>query len=276
MVTMMKGMAAMHIRHYERAVESLRDFNQYIELGFQALFQRRPGMLPRVIEERTAPALTVVFGSDQGMCGPLNNEIVQYAMGQLEALKIGRDERIWLAIGVRAAAELTSRGCTVEAHFTAPSSVAALADHAQNLLVRIEELRRSRNVGAVLLMYHRQTRKIQYRPRNIQLLPLNRAWLIDLARRPWPTNHLPDFRVSWDALFRSLLRNRLFAVLFQALAESGASENAKRLASMQAAEKNIEERIDNLRMNYHRRRQAGITEELLDVVSGYEVAKGGR
>jgi F-type H+-transporting ATPase subunit gamma len=68
-----------------------------------------------------------------------------------------------------------------------------------------------------------------------------------------------------------LIRQYLFAVLYRALAESLASENAARLASMQAAEKNIEERSDELTARYHRRRQNAITEELLDVTAGFEV-----
>ncbi|GAG38988.1 unnamed protein product, partial [marine sediment metagenome] len=74
-----------------------------------------------------------------------------------------------------------------------------------------------------------------------------------------------------DQLFTSLVRQYLFGALFRAFAESLASENASRLASMQAAEKNIEERIDQLRLRFHRHRQSAITEELLDVVAGFEV-----
>lgn len=49
-----------------------------------------------------------------------------------------------------------------------------------------------------------------------------------------------------------------------------AAENASRLAAMQGAESNIEDRLDELQGRYHRQRQMGITEELLDVVSGFE------
>jgi F-type H+-transporting ATPase subunit gamma len=68
----------------------------------------------------------------------------------------------------------------------------------------------------------------------------------------------------------SLLRQRLFVALYQAFAESMASENASRLASMQAAERNIEERLEELQALFRYRRQHGITEELLDIVAGFE------
>lgn len=73
-----------------------------------------------------------------------------------------------------------------------------------------------------------------------------------------------------DRLFSALIRQHLFASLYRACVESLASENASRLRSMQAAEKNIQERIEDLTGLYHRERQASITAELLDVVAGSE------
>jgi len=178
-----------------------------------------------------------------------------------------------VAVGVRVATELTSRGFAVQDRLELPGSVAALTDHAQHMLVRFERLQGEHGTGVIELFHHRQTGRAMYRPQRVQLLPLDTTWLRQVASRPWPTNNLPDFRVPWEAMSRSLVRHWLLGALFQALAESLASENAKRLASMQSAEKNIEERIDGLRMRYHRRRQASITQELLDVVSGYEATK---
>jgi pyruvate, water dikinase len=65
------------------------------------------------------------------------------------------------------------------------------------------------------------------------------------------------------------------AVRSSATAESLASENASRLASMQGAERNIAGQLDDLNRQYHQKRQMAITEELLDIVSGFEALKGG-
>lgn len=59
-------------------------------------------------------------------------------------------------------------------------------------------------------------------------------------------------------------------LLFQACAESLASENASRLASMQRAEKSIDGMLDDLNRKFHRLRQEGIDEELFDVLAGFE------
>ena len=73
---------------------------------------------------------------------------------------------------------------------------------------------------------------------------------------------------------RAFIREYLFVLLFQACAESLASENASRLAAMQRAEKNIDELLENLNQTFHRQRQSTIDEELFDVVSGFEAMKG--
>jgi F-type H+-transporting ATPase subunit gamma len=71
-------------------------------------------------------------------------------------------------------------------------------------------------------------------------------------------------------LFSALVRQHLFVTLYRAVAESLASENASRLAAMRGAERNIGERIAELGSLYQQQRQTMITEELLDIASGFE------
>jgi F-type H+-transporting ATPase subunit gamma len=108
----------------------------------------------------------------------------------------------------------------------------------------------------------------------VRLLPVDRKWLKNLEMKKWPSKTLPMFTMDWEALFRSLIREYLFVSLYRAFAESLASENASRLAAMQSAEKNIEERLEELFLQYHRQRQMTITEELLDIVAGFEALGG--
>jgi F-type H+-transporting ATPase subunit gamma len=94
--------------------------------------------------------------------------------------------------------------------------------------------------------------------------------------REWDSRGLPTFFLEWDTLSDALIREFLFVFLYRAFAESLASENASRLASMQAAENSIEDRMDELNAEYHHLRQSSITEELLEVVAGYEVLERGQ
>jgi F-type H+-transporting ATPase subunit gamma len=84
---------------------------------------------------------------------------------------------------------------------------------------------------------------------------------------------VPTFRGDWEALFASLVRQYFFVSLYRAFAESLASEHGSRLAAMQMAEDNVEERLDDLQSRFHRTRQNAITEELLDITSGFEALR---
>jgi F-type H+-transporting ATPase subunit gamma len=108
-------------------------------------------------------------------------------------------------------------------------------------------------------------------------LPLDETWQRDLLKLPWPTkNMLPEVIGDSTETLRALIREYLFVSLFQACAESLASENASRLAAMQRAEKNIEELQDDLRGSFYRVRQSGIDEELFEVISGFEALSKSR
>lgn len=269
-VKTMKGIAAVSIRQYERAVESLRVYSEVVERGFQMLVKQQAEVMSLVGSEEDGILAAVVFGSDQGMCGSLNRDIAEYTLEYLSQDALSAQERFFVPIGMRAYSELEETGEKIEAPYALPHAVEGLTSAVQDVLVSIEQWREERGVSRVVLFNNRPKRGASYEPNAVQLLPLPTEWLKDLAESPWPTNQLPAHPGDWQTLFAALLRQYLFVALFRAFAESLASENASRLAAMQAAENNIEEKIDGLNARYHRRRQAAITEELLDVISGFE------
>jgi F-type H+-transporting ATPase subunit gamma len=108
------------------------------------------------------------------------------------------------------------------------------------------------------------------------LLPLDLAWQKQIATAPWPTKLPPEVIQGTRSPLRAFIREYLFVLLFQACAESLASENASRLAAMQRAEKNIDGILEDLNLKLHRIRQESIDEELFDVISGYEALTGAR
>ena len=71
-------------------------------------------------------------------------------------------------------------------------------------------------------------------------------------------------------LTSALFRQYFFVILYRACAESLKSESTSRLAAMQMAEKNITERLNELNTQFNQQRQTTITEELLDIVAGFE------
>jgi F-type H+-transporting ATPase subunit gamma len=204
------------------------------------------------------------------MCGQLNQQIVDYAVERMEAQLPGLDRRRLMGVGHRVAGRLLSAGENVETTFSLPGTVAGIGPRVLDLLPRIEAWISAGDCDHLVLFYSRQTSGASYRPRHVRLLPIDQAWLDNLKAKEWPTKALPLYTLDRNRLFSALLRQYLFISLFRAFADSLASENASRLASMQGAEKNIRDLLENLHNQYHQRRQMAITEELLDIVSGFE------
>jgi F-type H+-transporting ATPase subunit gamma len=248
----MKSLSAVSIRQYESAVAALRDHGRAVELALQALLRDRPAI---VRAGPPAPGLTAVavFGSDHGLCGRFNDDIAHFAAERLRELDASGMRLRCLAVGARARARLAAAGRAVDEHVLLPGSVSGLAALAQAVLVQVGDA-----VGV---------------PHMRQLLPLSPERMRNLAARPWPSRRLPMFTMDAERLWPAVIRQYLFSSVYRAAAESLASEHASRLASMQAAERNIEEHLEEQQAEFRRRRQETITEELLDIVTGFEASR---
>jgi len=274
-VRTMKALSAASVRQYERAQESLDDYYRTVELGLHVFLRHHPGPLTeRAGGSHRAGA--VVIGSDHGLCGRFNEEIVGYARQRLAAMPgvtEGEPMRT-VAVGVRVAEELTAQDMRLEGEYFTPSSSEGITATVQQLLLKIDDWQREGAVDHVYLFYNRQEAGSAYRPTGIQLLPVDLQRFRSLEAEPWPTRVLPTFSMPARQLLSSLLRQYFFVTLFRGCAESLAAEHNSRLAAMQSAEKNINERLEELTGAYRRERQGAITAELLDVVAGFEALTG--
>jgi F-type H+-transporting ATPase subunit gamma len=269
-VKTMKALAAVNIRQYEKAVGALKNYMKTVEMGLQVVLRSRPGFH---VTARRAPRGSlgaVVFGSDQGMCGQLNEQITSKALATMSDINIAKQDRRLITVGMRVTNRLADEDQPIQNSYAVPNSVDRITSLVQDLLLDIQQWDSDSAVNHVLLFYCEQLSGASYRPHQVHLLPIDHQWLEELRQKEWPTNNLPTYSMAWGPLFSALIRQYLFGSLFRAAAESLASENASRLASMQGAEKNIAEQLETLNQQYHQQRQMAITEELLDIVSGFE------
>jgi len=270
-VKTMKALAAVRIRQFERAVESLGDYNKTVEMALRVALRDRPHM---TVGARPGPKDqlgAVVFGSDQGMCGQLNDQIVAHALDEMGRFsQVAHQNRMIMALGERVTGRLEDADQPVDVALSGPGSVSGITPLVQDILMTIEAWHKEQGLDQVFLFYSKHLSGASYRPHTMHLLPVDRTWLSKVREKQWPNQCLPIFTMDWDPLFSALIRQYLFVSLFRAFAESLASENASRLASMQGAERNIRDQMEALNMQYHQQRQMSITEELLDIVSGFE------
>jgi F-type H+-transporting ATPase subunit gamma len=273
LVKTMKVLAGLSIRQYERAAQAVAQYNRTVEMGLQIVLRNVP---EPALPHHPAPGRklgALVFGSDQGMCGTLNDAIVAHASRALTRLARRHQDLAVIAVGVRTAALLENAGQPAETTLEVPGSVSGITATVHDLLARIEEWR-IRGIAMVVLFNCRLVTGVYYRPRGLRLLPVDADWIRGLQAKRWPTRVLPTHFLDTERLLHSLIHEYLFVSLFRAFAESLASENAARLASMQVAERNIEDRLKALTSEFHQSRQAAITSELLDIISGFEALKG--
>jgi F-type H+-transporting ATPase subunit gamma len=297
-VRTMKALAMVSIRQYEKARTALADYSDTIELGLQALLRERHfsetplGLLPLASPDQNHGLVGVIlFGSDHGLCGQFNEQLVTYTLEQLNHRQIRPAQCLVAAVGARLIPHLETAKQPIQMRFSLPSSLAGTTRLVQELLLTIEQWRFHQDNGQaaaifgemieaprpqveqILLFYNQSLSSTSYQSLTLQLFPLDLTWLHQLEQRSWNSSTLPILTMSWEQLFSVFIRQYLFVSLYRSTVESMASENASRLASMQAAEKNIEERLTELNAYYRASRQNSITAELLDIVAGFEALK---
>jgi F-type H+-transporting ATPase subunit gamma len=273
-VRTMKALSSVSIRQYENAEAAMSDYVRTVELGLMAVLRQRQaaGLALPGLDHTEGNKALIVVGSDRGLCGGYNDKITRFAQSHMGGGPVDLG-----IIGLRVAARFEADGVPLAFAQTLPGSVEGLARLVQNIIVEIDHWTQGQGVGQVWLLHNRRDGRITAKPRAHHLLPLPNSYLRKLSDADWPGRSLPLFRMDCDRLMSWLVQQRLFVVIYRALAEALASEHASRLAAMHAAERNIEERRDALKQLYRQRRQQTITRELLDVVSGFEaVSKADR
>lgn len=267
-VKTMKALSAASIRQYELAVAALDGYARSVTRGlYVALRNTASAARPAAGEQ----AGVVVFGSDHGLCGRFNEAVAEHALDAMAAMPA---PPLILAVGTRAAGSLEHAGRSVEEVFLVPGSAARITDTVQQILMKVDQWQSDAGVSRVWLFYNGHAGGRRHEPRSDSLLP------VDLGRfrraaEVWPSRSLPIFTMERDRLLSRLVHQYLFVSVFRACAESQASEHASRLAAMQSAEHNLDERLQDVAQEFRRARQTVITAELLDVVGGFEAIAGG-
>ncbi|MHC4138571.1 MAG: F0F1 ATP synthase subunit gamma [Planctomycetota bacterium] len=271
-VKTMRTLSAVNIHHFDQAVESTGDYYRSIEMGFQVVLKGETVTVLEQKKDSKCGLYAVIFGSDQGLCGGFNEQIAAYALKELEGENMAENGMI-VCIGARALASVEERKQKVANVFTLPGSLAGITPIVQELVMAITDLQATGKIKRVIIFHHKLVSQISYQPNYMTLLPIDRAWIESIRQKKWPCRSLPSFSMERESLFSALFRQYMFVSLYRAFAESMACENAARLLSMQSAEKNIEERLEQLNAIYRSERQSSITSELLDIVSGFEALR---
>ena len=263
----MKMVAAARLRRAQTRIVEARPYATSLEAVLRSLAarvgsQRHP--LLEVREERRATL--VVITSDRGLCGSFNTSVLREAQHLLHG---GRWETLDLVlVGRKAVDFFKHRGVAPLA--TYPELVSKLTPDAAFALARSLARRfAARETDAIYLLSNRFRSIIQQQVVLRKLLPIEPT---NLAGGQSLVGYV--FEPAPAVLLDQLLPRYVDVLVLRALLSSGAAEQAARMTAMGAASKNAGEMIDKLTLAYNRMRQATITKELIEIVSGAEALGG--
>jgi F-type H+-transporting ATPase subunit gamma len=270
----MKMMSAAKLRRAQDAILKTRPYAQLLEQTLARVASRAVGdetpahpLLAARAERRAAEV--VVITSDRGLAGGFNSNIARRTQ-RFMTESSDRYERFLLAtIGRKGRDYFRARHIEVRKDYAGVHAALAY-EKAEAIAQEYAERYLAGEVDAVFLCYNEFKSAIAQKPVVVQLLPIETA-----PATTGSNGAAIDFKYepSREALLRDLLPRHVAMQVWRALLESAAAEHGARMSAMESATKNAEEMIASLTLQYNRARQAYVTKELMEIVSGAEALK---
>jgi F-type H+-transporting ATPase subunit gamma len=224
-----------------------------------------------MLEERRKPEAATKYGfilvtSERGLAGSYSTNLIKTAADFLQSQK---GEANLICIGRKGAQFFGKRGYNIMHQEHLPAAGARFED-AVRLAEHLESIYLSQQIDKVFVCYSKFYSPLKQVPQILQLLPIVAPRAEDTKK--YPKEYL--FEPDAQQLLEVLLPRYLLTLVFQTLLESSASEHGARMTAMTSATDNAMKIINQLTLKANRERQAAITKEILEVVSGAEALRG--
>ena len=270
----MKMVAAAKLRRAQEAAEAARPYSERMERMLAALAgsiktpETAPALLSGHYENgarKDKVHLLLVLSSDRGLCGGFNGSIVKSARAEIRKRTAeGKTVKV-ITFGKKAYELLKSHAGKaiierLDGVGRKPLGYADAENLAQNLLKRFD----LKEYDSATVIYNAFKSAISQVVTLQQLIPL------ELPEIKQTSDAVYNFEPEEEEILTQLLPQNLAVQLYHALLENAASEQGARMAAMDNATRNAGEMIKKLTLVYNRSRQATITKELIEIISGAE------
>ncbi|MDP7431994.1 MAG: ATP synthase F1 subunit gamma [Myxococcota bacterium] len=262
----MRMVAGAKLRRSQQAIDAARPYSDRMRGTLSEVARAQTDATHPLFEvrEQLRSVEFVVVSSDRGLCGAFNANVVKHS----EAL-------VSEALGAGRTITVTTAGGKVRDHYGRRQAGRLGGDYPQESWVeygqaaeiarRVASRYAAGEVDEVRLVYSEFVSALTQTPRDVRLVPF----------APDDTGAGEDtlayeIEPNAQALLAALVPRALEVEIYRALLENQAGEHAARMAAMEAATRNTEELIEKLTLQYNRARQAAITKELVEIVSGAE------
>ncbi len=255
----MKLMASGKLQKQKSIYMKIKDYYQEYYQFIGKLISMSPNL-----NSEAQKTLHIVITSQLGLCGGYNTNIVK------ESIKEFKATDMLLQIGRRSKESL-------EHHFKQEQIIHYDLIDVNNfnyddcyfLSQYIIKLLNEKKIDSVKIHFTKFINAINFEPTSLSLIPFDKKIVEQTEDKINPESF--SFEPSKQKIIESIIPSYLSSVIYGAMVESTISENASRRNAMDTATDNSSELINNLRIKYNRQRQAKITEEITEIISGSNV-----
>ncbi len=259
----MEMVAASKMRKAQQRMEHSRPYADRIRQVVGHVANANPEYRHAYMMERDVKRVGfIVVASDRGLCGGLNTNLFK---STVQSMKEWHDQEIDIdlcLIGSKAASFFRSFGGNVSAAISQLGDEPNIADLIGGIKVMLDAYDEGR-IDRLFVVYNRFVNTMTQKPINIQLLPLKPDEDTELQHH-WDYIYEPDAKALLDGLLVRYIESQVY----QAVVENNACEQAARMIAMKSATDNAGELINELQLVYNKARQAAITQEISEIVSG--------
>ncbi len=216
------------------------------------------------LEEREVKRVGyIIISTDRGLCGGLNINLFKAALGSMKQWKEQGVEASLALVGSKACGFFARYGGKVLAQASGFGDNPTVNDLIGSVRVMLQAYDNG-EIDRLYLVNNKFVNTMVQQPTVDQLLPLPKAEDAKMAKRHWDYLYEPDPKYLMDQLLSRYIESQVY----QGVVENLASEQAARMVAMKAATDNADNLITDLQLVYNKARQASITQELTEIVSG--------
>jgi F-type H+-transporting ATPase subunit gamma len=267
----MKFIAAARLRRAQETAVSLRPYALGIREILRSAMSRieNPEQFPLLTQRPEERVLVLVTSGERGLCGAFNANVLRRAFDFLRE-KSGKSVEV-ITIAKKSRDAFRKRTWKIASEYVDVTSRADLGK-AKEIAAEVMKIYEAGGADSVYLIYNEFKNVMMQTLRVEKLLPLERSALGDREKGapPASVSEAVDYIYEQPAaeIFNKLVPRYVEMQIFRMLAESSAAEHAARMTAMDSATSNASDVIDALTLHMNKVRQAAITREIIEVVSG--------
>ena len=268
----MKMVAASKLRRAQDLAESSRVYADSLSFILSSLAgnTKNSSDLPEILtgRENSKISLLIINSSDRGLCGGFNSNLFRNAKNWIsEQQEKGKSVKI-ITVGKKASSFYKKTDLNVIANFDDLNSNDKQLQVSEEIKNKIMELFENNEIDEVSILFNKFVSVITQEPTYQSLIPLSNEEADEEVTDT--SNAVFEFEPEKSELLEYLVPRNFLTQIYRSVLESSASEHAARMTSMDNATRNAGDMIDGLTLTYNRTRQAFITKELIEIISGAE------